>query len=439
MIRIGVIVAQNSLKELYPIQETLKGQCEVHFFTYERTSQIRQLYEKNVLIYDAIVVNWLAFHLLKKLNVPFTKPTYYYLLNERDIYKKLFEITLKYKNLDFSRVLLDYNLLGSVILNGNLEELYTIYKENIEANLSSVEQNDYFYQKLLENHKMMHHTGDADISITMFSNIFDDLVAKGIRTEFVTASLDTITQLFEKIIIEVSHQQLLDSTIVVGKVSSDAFISNQLQVNAGYNLSLACTMLYDFSKRHHLSMVIHQQSTFFELFISKKELEQITNECTLDTLAQYLNETLSFEVYIGWGIGSNLDEVRKKAYLANHEAFIQKKFSMILDYHNQLMEATENTQPEPMSLKESPELKALSERLNISMLILKKILTVIQKARTDEITSDDIALHLGITTRSANRMLNELENKKVAEYMYTKHEKQRGRPKKVFKIRLNEF
>lgn len=439
MIRIGVIVAQNSLKELYPIKEKFKGRCEIHFFTYEKTSQIKQLYEKNILIYDAIVVNWLAYHLIKKLNISFSKPTYYYLLNERDIYKKLFEIALKYKNLDFSRVLLDYNILGNVILNGNIGELFSIYKQNIEANLSNVEQIDHFYQNLLENHKSMHQTGNADFSITMFSNIFDDLVAEGIQAEFVTVSIETIAQLFDKIIIEVSHQQLLDSTIVVGKLSSDAFISDEFQGNAGYNLSLACTLLHDFSKRHHYSMVIHQQSTFFELFISKKELEQITNEYTFDTLAQFLNESLLFEVYIGWGIGSNLDEVRKKAYLANHEAYIQKKSSMIIDYQNQLIEVTGQTSPEPVLLKESPELKELSKRLNISLLNLKKILTVIQKSKTDEITSEDIALHLGITTRSANRILNELENKKIAEYLYTKHEKQRGRPKKVFKIKLNEF
>lgn len=438
MIKIGVIVAKNSLKDIYPVVEKYKEQSEIHFYTYDKTSQIKSLYQKNVLLNDAIVLNWLAYHALEKLNVHFSKPTYYYVLNERDLYKKLFQISMKYRNLDFSRVFFDYKLIGNVVVDEDFEEMLQLYLKNIESHLINLDMTDDFYRNLLDNHKLSHQQGKADLSITTFSNIFNDLVDAGIPTELISASMDTITELFEKVMIEVSHQKLLDRTMVVGKVSSDAFLVSQLQTNTEYNRSLVFTALHDFSRKHHVTMIIQQHTTFFELFISKKELAEITNDFTTDTLAQHLTNTIAFETYVGWGIGNNIDDARKKAYLANHEAHLQKQPSIIVDHSNQMINTSTVLENDVLFVEETPELKRMSEEYEISILLLKKITTVIQKAETNEITSDDIAYHLGITTRSANRMLNELESKGIATYVYTKHEKQRGRPKKVYTIQFEK-
>ncbi|KOS63599.1 hypothetical protein AN161_06435 [Lysinibacillus sp. FJAT-14222] len=137
---------------------------------------------------------------------------------------------------------------------------------------------------------------------------------------------------------------------------------------------------------------------------------------------------------IGWGIGQNIDEARKKVHIANHEAQQQEKPSFIMTESGQLISPNTEEKVVLQMTEETPELQRLSEKLNISLLLIQKILSVIEKTNTNELSSADIALHLDITIRSSNRILNELESKGVAEFINKKHEKLRGRPKKFIRL-----
>ncbi|NNV09857.1 HTH domain-containing protein, partial [Geobacillus sp. MMMUD3] len=77
-----------------------------------------------------------------------------------------------------------------------------------------------------------------------------------------------------------------------------------------------------------------------------------------------------------------------------------------------------------------------SEETDLSTLQLQKILAVLAKTESNELTADELAYHLGLTVRSANRILNRLEEKGVAKILYKKQEKLRGRPTKIYQIQL---
>lgn len=435
--KIGFIVTLNALKDVLPIQDTMKEQCEIQFFTYEKTSQIQELYEKNVSNFDAIVMNLFSYSVLMNLKIPLEKPTYYYVLNERDLYKKLFQVCRDYKIVDFSTVVTDFNIIEDIELNENIEHIVELYLKNITSFFLNTTTIEDFYEKLIFEHKQLHLLKKGELSLTVFSNVYKELMAAGIRTEFITASKATIIELLEKVINEWNHQQLVESTMVVGKISAAALLSNPLKMDTEYNRSLVYKALFEFSKKEKLSLIIQQHATFFEVFISKKELVQITNHFTFDRLAIELQEILSFETHVGWGVANTIDNARKKAHLANHEAHIQKRASIIIRNNNEMFQlSTNERQQSTLPIEETPELTVLSEQLSISRLILKKITFVVKVAGTNEITSEDIAFHLNITVRSANRMLKELEEKGIATYLYTRHGKQRGRPKKVFNIQM---
>lgn len=440
LMKIGFVVTLNALKDVLPIRDAMKEQCEIQFFTYEKTSQIQELYEKNVSNFDAIVMNLFSYSVLTNLKIPLEKPTYYYVLNERDLYKKLFQICMNYKIVDFSKVVTDFNLIDDIELTGDIEHIIELYLKNIEPFFLNTSTKGNFYEKLIFDHKQLHLLKKRDISLTVFSNVYKELKAAGIRTEFITASNDTIIELLQHVINELKYQQLVESTMAVGKISAGAFLSDPLKMDTEYNRSLAYKALFEFSKKEKLSLIIQQHPTFFEVFISKKELVHITNDFTLDRLAFELKANLPFETHIGWGIAKTIDNARKKAYLANHEASIQKRASIVIRNNNELLQLSINNQQQSLlPIEETPQLTQLSEQLGVSLLILKKINFVLKKVGIDEITSEDIAFHLNITVRSANRMLKELELKGIATYLYTKHHKQRGRPKKVFKIQMNEL
>ncbi|WP_370048584.1 hypothetical protein [Lysinibacillus sp. RC79] len=433
MIRIGVIVAHNSLQDVLPIKEQLKERCELTFFTYKKLSEIKPLYLENYLFFDAVVMNGLAHLVLQSSNVMYQIPTYYYMANERDFYKKLFHISRKYPSLDFSKVTFDFSGYTDLI---KLEELYL---KNEEAHIIHLDITDNFYEELLERHIELNRSGKVDLSITAFSNILDKLSKQGVNAELITASPETILEVFEKVILEVRHKQLSESIMAIGEITGDALIPSKIEnTNAEFNQSLLHTTLLEYSKKNHLTMIIQKQSVHFEIFTSQKDLLTMTNNFSQDELVEALSENLPFAINIGWGIGQNIDEARKKAHIANHEAHQQEKPSFIITESGQLISPNTEEKVVLQMTEETPELQRLSEKLDISLLLIQKILSVIEKTNTNELSSADIALHLGITIRSSNRILNELESKGVAELIYKKHEKLRGRPKKFYKINFHQ-
>ncbi|MGE7762825.1 hypothetical protein [Peribacillus sp. NPDC097895] len=125
MMRIGVIVAYNSLEEIKPVEDCLRGRCELTFFTYKKLTEIKKIYLENQFLYDGIVMNGLAYFFLKKDQVEFQTPTFNYMISERDFYKSLFKISTIYKDIDFSRVSFDF--IGSP---GNLFGLDDIFSDD---------------------------------------------------------------------------------------------------------------------------------------------------------------------------------------------------------------------------------------------------------------------------------------------------------------------
>ncbi|MEK4068922.1 HTH domain-containing protein [Peribacillus sp. FSL R5-0717] len=81
-------------------------------------------------------------------------------------------------------------------------------------------------------------------------------------------------------------------------------------------------------------------------------------------------------------------------------------------------------------------IQRISKDVGISTLQLQKIMAVISKTESNELTAEDLAYHLDVTVRSANRILNRLEEKGVARILYKKQEKLRGRPKKIYQIQF---
>lgn len=433
MIRIGVIVAHNSLQDVLFLKEKFQGRCEITVFTYKKVAEIKPLYQANHLLFDAIVLNWLANMVLRNSNVPYRVPTYYYVANERDFYKKLFYISRKYPTLNFSKVTFDFEKFIDRIDFEDLEEVENIYKKNFESHVTNLEN---FYEDILQRHLDLYNSSEVELSITAFSNLVDTLSRQGVKVELITASQKTIQELFERVILEVQNKQLLDSHVVVGKITSEALVPSKTENdNVEFNQSLLHTLLLEYTKKNYLTMIIQNHSFYFEIFTSQKELQMITNNFEHDYLGETLTENLKFEINIGWGIDQTIDEARKKAHLANHEAQQQAKPSLIITENNQLVPLNADEATVKMA-DESPELHSLSEKLDVSVLLIQKVMAVMNSMNTNVLSSADIASHLGITIRSSNRILNELESKGIAELTYKKHEKLRGRPKKFYKIQL---
>ncbi|KXH81914.1 hypothetical protein AU377_06530 [Sporosarcina sp. HYO08] len=427
MLKIGVITASHSIKMIQQVESYLPNDCELTFIPYRQIKEIVELYEQHHLYYDGILFSGrLAYKILLQHREDLPTPTFYLEITEGDFYKHLFVIRNQYKELQFSRVFIDF-----LDDNENAFGLYEVLAEDERPYAMQPEYSEEIYEKTLQKHLTLWHEGKIDYAITRLSNIVHRLNEAGIPNTFIFPSTKSIWEQLQQIIHELQISHLQENQWAIGIIT----LKNETDSELDFTQVLLHKALLEFNQQTKAFSIIQKKREGFEVVTSQSELKKLTNDFTNCSAIHYLTNALPFQVNIGWSVGTTLYQTKKDAYIANTEAAAHHfscAFAMI-DQEEVVGPLGMDTCIE-YSIAVDPEIERLSERLEISSLHIQKILAVLSNNQSNELTSEDLAHHLGHTVRQANRILNKLEEKGVAETIYRKQEKLRGRPKKVYRI-----
>lgn len=428
MIKIGVITASNSISKIKQIEPLIQDQCELTFICYRQISEIRELYEHNRLFYDGILFSGaLGYNiLLQKIN-EFQTPVYFLDIPEGDFYKHLFSISNSNKNLNFARVSVD--LFDEKDNQMGLQDILT--KDEYPFSFP-LEYTESLYETAFQQHLLLWQQGKIDLVITRISNIIERLNQAGIPNIFIFPSKESILEQMKNIIYELQISNLLENQWAIGVVT----IRGQEDMSdLEFKQILLHKALLEFNEKDNSLSVIQKKPTSFEIITSLADLRKLTNEFTGCSVLKYLKETLPFEVNIGWGAGTTLYQAKKFAQTANKQAGSHDySCSYAITVNEEVIGPLGDDTCLHFINTIDPQLEKLSEKLDIPILRIQKILAVITKMKTNEVTAEDVAYNLKLTLRQANRILHELEDKGVANVTYKKQEKLRGRPKKIYKI-----
>ncbi|MDP1420147.1 transcriptional regulator [Peribacillus simplex] len=428
MIKIGVITAPHSISEIKRIEPHIQDQCELTFLPYRQISEIKELYERNHLFFDGILFSGaLGFTILQQEYTVFQTPVYFLDIPEGDFYKRLFTISNSNENLNFARVCMD--LLSKENNNMGLKE---VLKEDEFPFCLQLEYSEAIYEKAFQQYLSLWQQGKIDLVITRISNIVGLLNQAGIPNIFIFPSKESILEQIKHIINELQISNLLENQWAIGVVT----IKGQEDMSdLEFKQILLHKALLEFNEKENALSVIQKKHASFEIITSQADLRRLTKEYTRCFVLQYLNEVLPFQVNIGWGIGTTLYQAKTSAQTANKQA---ESHDFPCTYAITANEEVVGPLGDDTCLHimntVDPQLEKLSETLDVSILRIQKIIAVISKLQTNELTAEDLAYHLRLTLRQANRILNNLEDKGVAHISYRKQEKLRGRPKKVYKI-----
>ncbi|QFG00267.1 ArsR family transcriptional regulator [Psychrobacillus glaciei] len=84
----------------------------------------------------------------------------------------------------------------------------------------------------------------------------------------------------------------------------------------------------------------------------------------------------------------------------------------------------------------SDEIHAIKEKTSLSVTTLHKLKSIMKKRLKEEISASELAQYMQITPRSARRILNELEENRLALVVAEESPRTTGRPRKVYKLLL---
>lgn len=84
----------------------------------------------------------------------------------------------------------------------------------------------------------------------------------------------------------------------------------------------------------------------------------------------------------------------------------------------------------------SDEMQSIREKTSLSVATLHKLKSIIKKRLNEEISANELAQYMQITTRSARRILSELESNGLAHVIAEENPRTKGRPRKIYKLLL---
>ena len=432
LLKIGIIGSSSSLQKISKSLPLLKEKVESTLIECNEIDKIKKTYDRNHSLHHCIVFGG-SLGIKEIMDSEYSEsesPIYYLDYPENEFYKKLFEISNYNKKLDFSRVIIDF-----INSSNNYYGLHDVLKSKefpyTCENLSFAHQ----FNEIIETHISLWKKGLTDLSITHIGSITNKLEKEGIPTIFMYPSQYSIVNQLTHIITDVQLFYLKENQPCFGSIMIDK-ADNSTDIEMKEIMLHKALLEYN---KENPSLII-QKNPNLEIIISYGDLKEITKNFSCCFLQQYLQKTLKFKVNIGWGIGKDLHQAKLNAVNANKEA--AHNFpgnSIIITASNEVIG--------PLGLEichsyfntTNTQFEKLSNILGITTLQINKIISILDKQHSNELAADDLAYHLGVTSRTANRILNKLEEKGAADVKFTKQEKLRGRPKKIYAVDLSKF
>ncbi|MEO4053792.1 HTH domain-containing protein [Solibacillus sp. CAU 1738] len=407
------------------------------FYFYNSSIELEALFLEHANKFDGIAFSGQIpyLHIQSKLpNEANFVPRTFFDISQRDFYYTLAEIQYKDPSFSLKESIIDF-----------------IYNENNYLDLKQWLPQEDFPYILSDTIEIFGHPDTYDIvsnrhlslwrekkvrySFTRLTNLHQHLKEDHIEPILVVPTEYSMVITLTKLIKEIELVQLTNSQVVTGRLIFSTAQNDAHEIE--YRQIALYKAILDFNRELGIPLITFKSAIHYEIITNYIDLLTITNNLKSCSLTDFLEKELPFKVKIGWGIGKTLDESRLQAEKA--ATFCQGGFtqSYVLTKENQVIGPLDG-QSQMTPAMNDKELNEVAEQTNLALFQLQKISAVLEKLKTDEVMAEDLAAHLSISIRTANRILKRLQETGYATVLEKKLLHVKGRPPKVYKISLHK-
>lgn len=214
-------------------------------------------------------------------------------------------------------------------------------------------------------------------------------------------------------------------------VTSDTLSSDEItKREIGYT-----DKLLTYAKKVHGSLKSVGRGRY-AIFTTRGLLQEITEDFQTAPEIQGINQLSRKGITCGIGIGQTAYEAEINATNALLHAKKCGTGSWVVCFDDKKIAGPLGTPEQITYSYASEELHAISQSTSLGISTLQKLKAVLRKLASEQISSQELAQYMQITQRSARRILTELEEKGFAQIVAEEKPYMRGRPRKVYKISL---
>ena len=431
-IRIGIIGPQDSVEKIMEVAKLFDTVADFVTEIYNDYSDLEQLTLQIQKKCDVLLFSGEAPYSVALNKGILEKPTVFIPREGTSFYRTIWEVHRNQSN--FKR--LSSDVVSAEVVEEAMEELGIPYDETYHINYNF----GIDYNALIEYHKDLWDSGTIDAAITGFTGVYEALKVLGVSVYKVYPTKSLI-------------RESIDRAILLGQVKKEKDAQMAIQVVklriSDENASSAYTFML---MRNHLEKVLIQytQQNFGALFpFGRDEYLIFTNRGAIENIAeifemqfnQFSNSVQHLIVASGIGFGHTVYDAEMNARNALSYAMQKKHHCIYLKDEKGILtgpftsEANKWLSYNLMSGKDSA-ISEISEKSNLSPTYISKLQGLIHKINRKVVDVNTVANYLGISPRSARRILTNLVESGYAQIDYSESKAQTGRPRKMYTLRL---
>ncbi|MEA4933622.1 MAG: hypothetical protein VB071_08620 [Lawsonibacter sp.] len=430
MYSIGIIAVAASLKNIMKIDEEMQKYCNVTYLPYTSNDHLMYVYCQNVGRFDALLFGGsYTYNIVKERVGHISLPCTFFNIADRDYYRVIAQLAIQEPGLDFSRVLFD-----KPDFPVHFEALFGrpgIPRVDSEDD-PSIPYGEYWSLGLKRYHRLW-KSGEVDWIVTRFGSMEDELQSAGIRYKLLLPSRESMLDTFGGLLTQIKESVPQNGTSCIGLLVPHAEVDPGALDRLVEKIDLYNHQMGDI-------FLIYRHGGRVELTTSIEVLKELTHEYMTCQLLPYLEETLGFPVSAGWGCAGNVITAHQNAGRALKEALRQKGSAAYVVTADGYVVGPLADEPNPGIVSVTAgALQPAGERYSLAKRYRQSLCAALAGKEEPVFCAQDLAGILNITTRSAARILSQLEASGAAVAYRKRNINQPGRPVKYYRIYPNAF
>lgn len=417
---IGALTAGIALADITEACRQIGDKSEVLYLSYQNYDQAGSVLNANIKKLDGVIYGgprgYQAAALPEDSGIPYEVLR----IGKADFFELLLKIILVDK-ISIDRVSVDFideqdqfGGLQSLIPDGKMPYVYT----------SEIDPPDI--EDILRYHIDLYEQGKIDCVTTRLATISKVLRSKGIKHYYIQPSVYTIADALERVTNKALAKAVSGGLSVLGIV--------KYENGDYYNLY---RLLSEFASTNCPHMVVNRNADSCHLITQKRWFDELTHNCTQATLTPWLAER-GVSASIGWGVGTGLGAASDHAAIALEQSLAQGEGYCYVTSEDGMVTGPIGTSHSFSYSREiTPALQLISERSGLSVLYIQKLKGMWEQIPQHYLSCEDIGRYLNISRRSANRVLNQLEQSGYAAVILVNKQGGRGRPTKMYTLNLD--
>lgn len=433
MLKICVIGSVDTVDKIIEVSEEFKDIVEFNFLKYldkEETSSLTKIGQKNA---DIILYSGKAPYSLAVNSGVLEIPSTFVQRNGTGLYRCFWK--MREDNISFNKMSVEAITKKDVSetareLNITVEQIFVKEMDEVVTDK---------YDVLKDFHLNLWKRGKTNVAITGFSKIYRDLNEIGIPCYRVLPTKSLIRNGINKAI-ALGEVEKAKNTQTAVQVIRIRFKNENKSRN--YDFDLAKNKLERILiqyTRDNLGALYPNGTDEYMIFSNKGSIKNKSNYFYMESelFKKYKNIIIS----TGIGYGDNVKEAEDKARVALDYS-IEKDYNCLylIDNNNSVTGPISNDSDQniefSLSAGRDDKIREISEKTSLSPVYISKLKNLMEKLDKNNLDAITVKDYLGISERSARRILNTLVESGTGEVKYTESKAKTGRPRKIYEIKF---